>query len=299
MMLHQTESSCDRWVLLTYGLVQLAESSHIITEDMSQVTLHKSVSSLEGREGMVAAEHMASALSKVLATADCVTRTDRYVRVVSGEPHPLGNFILGLSPTDLDGLVEGLKGLEEVLVPSALIYTKRVTDEEVLSQIMASGHDLIDQIPAMACDICDVPATSLPEGYEVIEVDGGDHEEDWVECLANGYGLPIGVARLFPPKATDEARFFGVTHNGRIVSVSAVLLSDGVAGVYCVATLEEERRKGLGAHLTAHALRVAAESGYTVGVLQATEMGKPIYERLGFKHCGDVTMYIRLPKAES
>jgi GNAT superfamily N-acetyltransferase len=266
---------------------------------MSEATVYESVSSLGGREGMVAAQHMAAALTKVLGAFDCVTRTDRYVRVLSGEPHPLGNFVLGLDPADLEGLSQALQGLEEVPIPSALIYTQPVTDERVLSRIMDSGHDLMDRLPAMACNISDVPATTLPPGYEVIEVDLGEHEEEWLTCFSLGYGLPLRVAKLFPPKATEEARFFGAVHNGRIASVSALMLGDGVAGVYCVATLEEERRKGLGAHMTAHALRVAGKAGYGVGVLQATEMGKPVYEKLGFKHCGDVDMHIRLPKAET
>jgi predicted GNAT family acetyltransferase len=54
-------------------------------------------------------------------------------------------------------------------------------------------------------------------------------------------------------------------------------------GVYNIATLEMARRRGYGAAMTARVVADGAADGCDVAILQASEMGRPIYERLGFR----------------
>ena len=53
-------------------------------------------------------------------------------------------------------------------------------------------------------------------------------------------------------------------------------------GVYSIATIESARRRGFGAAMTAHVMADGVAAGCDVAALQASEMGRPIYERLGF-----------------
>ena len=50
-----------------------------------------------------------------------------------------------------------------------------------------------------------------------------------------------------------QIQFFAIHHNGRFVATSLMYLADGLAGIYCVATLADERGKGLGADVRADA----------------------------------------------
>ena len=95
--------------------------------------------------------------------------------------------------------------------------------------------------------------------------------------------------------ADAPMQFFGILHNGQVVATSMLLLADGLAGIYCVATRPEKRCQGLGARITAEALQAAQRLGYRVGVLQATEEGQPVYRSLGFQTFGEIAMYLRLP----
>jgi GNAT superfamily N-acetyltransferase len=54
-------------------------------------------------------------------------------------------------------------------------------------------------------------------------------------------------------------------------------------GVYSIATIESARRRGYGAAMTARAMADGLVAGCDVAALQASEMGRPIYERLGFR----------------
>jgi GNAT superfamily N-acetyltransferase len=54
-------------------------------------------------------------------------------------------------------------------------------------------------------------------------------------------------------------------------------------GVYSIATIASARRRGYAAAMTAHVVADGALAGCDVAALQASEMGRPIYERLGFR----------------
>ena len=54
-------------------------------------------------------------------------------------------------------------------------------------------------------------------------------------------------------------------------------------GVYSIATMGAARRRGYGAAMTARIVAEGVAAGCDVAIVQASEMGRPIYERLGFR----------------
>jgi hypothetical protein len=54
-------------------------------------------------------------------------------------------------------------------------------------------------------------------------------------------------------------------------------------GVYSIATIASARRRGYGAAMTARVVADGVVAGCDVAALQASQMGRPIYERLGFR----------------
>jgi len=54
-------------------------------------------------------------------------------------------------------------------------------------------------------------------------------------------------------------------------------------GVFSIATIESARRRGYGAAMTARVITDGVAAGCDAAALQASETGRPIYERLGFR----------------
>jgi GNAT superfamily N-acetyltransferase len=54
-------------------------------------------------------------------------------------------------------------------------------------------------------------------------------------------------------------------------------------GVFSIATIESARRRGYGAAMTARVITDGVAAGCDAAALQASSMGRPIYERLGFR----------------
>lgn len=89
-------------------------------------------------------------------------------------------------------------------------------------------------------------------------------------------------------------RMFGGWVDGTLVAASALYTGAGNAGIYAVATAEAFRGRGIGRALTTAAIDAGRAAGLTQAVLMASEMGAPVYRRLGFRDVG-VVRFLRWP----
>ena len=225
-----------------------------------------------------------------------------YFRWITGEAHPLGNFVVVSGDQDEDTIGDAVRALVARNVPAAVLFPQGgpASAARALAQF---GFEDQGAMPAMAVDIDRMATTMLPPDYLWTRVGAGGAGRAWADAMSVGYSIPPGLALRFSPEVlgadmAPDARmqFFGIERNGRIVATSLLYLADGLAGIYCVATVPDERRKGLAAHVTAQALRVAQGLGYGVGVLQSSSAGHPVYVGLGFEDLGSVPMFVRMPR---
>jgi GNAT superfamily N-acetyltransferase len=76
--------------------------------------------------------------------------------------------------------------------------------------------------------------------------------------------------------------FVGVL-DGVAVARSLGLVTGSMVGIYNVYVAPEHRGRSIGAAVTAAAIAAGQEAGATASCLSATPMGRPLYERMGFK----------------
>jgi GNAT superfamily N-acetyltransferase len=133
----------------------------------------------------------------------------------------------------------------------------------------------------------EVTTAGLPEWSRVVAVSFGCPEE-YVEGPAS-YDRDVGF-----PGETALRRFL-LRIDGEPMASSALLPGSprsGLAGIFCVGTLERVRGQGLGTVITQAAMDAAQNTGTRVAVLQASEQGRPVYERLGFDTVASIGVHI-------
>jgi GNAT superfamily N-acetyltransferase len=101
-----------------------------------------------------------------------------------------------------------------------------------------------------------------------------------------GFGLPEQAGPLFLTpqlRALPQVMLYLGRIDGTPVCTSALVLTGEVAGIYWVATREDSRGRGLGAAITQAAVDGGRSRGGRIASLQASDLGRPVYERMGFE----------------
>ena len=78
-------------------------------------------------------------------------------------------------------------------------------------------------------------------------------------------------------------RFFHGTVNGEPAGTATVFVWHGVACIADISVVPAMRRRGYGAALTAHAVNQSRLVSSDVAYLEASAMGEPVYQRIGFR----------------
>jgi hypothetical protein len=134
--------------------------------------------------------------------------------------------------------------------------------------------------------IADAIAPSRLPGFEIRQVMDATGIDDHRKVVTEGFGSPPAVAfgttcsgLLDHPDCTMYVGYAG----GAPVTSGLGWRTGRTIGVYAIATIPAARQNGYGAAMTARVVTDGLGAGCDVAVLQASERGRPIYERLGFR----------------
>jgi hypothetical protein len=132
----------------------------------------------------------------------------------------------------------------------------------------------------------DAIAPSRLPGFEIRQVTDAVGIVDHRKVVTEGFGSPPAVASrttcvglLDHPDCTVYVGYA----RGAPVASGLGWRTGRTIGVYAIATTPSARRNGYGAAMTARVVTDGLAAGCDVAILQASELGRPIYERLGFR----------------
>jgi GNAT superfamily N-acetyltransferase len=164
------------------------------------------------------------------------------------------------------------------------------TEEHVPKALADAGHEFDAEPRAMAMETAELREPERDEGIEL------RREEDMAE-----------VARLNEIAYGWAPGEFDAVARARIPGTFAYFASIGAETVGCtvawdyvddaqiawVATLPEARGRGVAGLLTARAVAEAGERGRLTTTLVATKLGRPVYDKLGYRDFGALQMWER------
>ena len=233
--------------------------------------------------------------------AGAEVRDDGRVRWAIGNcPIDYHNCVVhaALAPEEADEEIEAsLERMRVHGVPGSWHVGPSMRPPDLGERLVAHGLEYGGDDIGMAVDLSTLPEeVPVPEGFVVERVRDENGLAAWIEALGSGFG-----------EGPVEAEWVGEVYRrlgdegpwrhylGRLgeepVATATLFFGAGVAGVYFVCTVERARRRGIGAAVTLAALREARDLGYTVGVLGSSEMGFPVYRRLGFEEYCRIGLY--------
>ena len=172
-------------------------------------------------------------------------------------------------------------------------HTNRTQPADLGARLEAHGFQQFSLAdPGMAVDLGDLPPLpATPPGFSIVRAVDQRTLEDWRDAFLFAFELAhvpmagqawVDATLAAGPDGASWQLYLGYL-DGQPVATNMLVLGDGVAGLYAVGTVPAARRKGIGAAITLQPLLDARAQGYRYGVLFATEMGLPMYKRLGYR----------------
>jgi GNAT superfamily N-acetyltransferase len=165
--------------------------------------------------------------------------------------------------------------------------------------LQSHGFNHVGDTPGMAVEL-ESMNKNLPEpsNLTIEPLEDVETLKDWIQVGTIGFRLKRSTSELlFDIESTlgfdknlPRRSYVGYL-NGEPVAASLLLLTSGVAGLFCVSTIPKARGKGIGTAISLTPMKEAHEMGYKVGVVHSSKMGYGVYRRIGFEDYCTIGIY--------
>ena len=209
--------------------------------------------------------------------------------VASGIEEAFFNGVYATGPVaDPDVVIrDAIAFMSEQQVPW-LLWVREGVDDALVDSGRRAGLRDAGGPPCMGLTAIPSEPVRL-DGFDSELVTGQDRLDVCLDVMARGYEVPNELAHRLVTMQTIAEPGIGVVMgsvDGEPVSVALVSVTGTTAGIYNVATPPEHRRRGFGAAVTWAAIEEGRRRGCDHAVLQASELGAPVYRDMGFVELG-------------
>jgi GNAT superfamily N-acetyltransferase len=191
-----------------------------------------------------------------------------------------------------DALEAALPGLARAYEEAGVLaWTVWVPDyhERTRKLLEEAGHNLDATPTGMVTPLSEIE----PPRNDDPEPDPEPRREDLGRVNDLAYGTGDAFARIMGEGPANPARVYIARFGGEPAVTVATHDHEGDCSVWWVATVPEARGRGLAGGLMRRALADGRDRGCEVTTLQATKLGAPVYQRLGYRSIGTIEMWER------
>jgi GNAT superfamily N-acetyltransferase len=221
--------------------------------------------------------------------------------VLTGAPYEGLNAVLfssAASPADVVRALEPFRNRGVRMLWHLVPTNPRDTTEE---QLIASGLRFYEEEPGMVAELSGTThSEGVPAGLQ-IDVVRDERElrrcvEIWTGSTNASFLAQVTRLRAAGGLAGDAAFQHLIGRlNGRPVATAAVAHGSGASEIQNVVTLQDVRRRGIGAAMTAAAMDLARRRGDKRAVLTSSPEGEGVYRNLGFEPVCTVRRFLWKP----
>lgn len=175
----------------------------------------------------------------------------------------------------------------------AIICIPPGVDDEIETLVVSRKYKSATPHPGMTLFPIP-PAPEMPADLEIRAVSNDEELALFQTTAEAGFNMPFSMPqRLLSPRFRDHptvSMFIGYVDD-KAVCTSCLVTTGLVGGVYWVSTLPDYRGRGYATAISWYALKVGETQGCDMATLQASVMGRPIYEKMDFKLTTDFRRY--------
>jgi hypothetical protein len=171
-------------------------------------------------------------------------------------------------------------------------------DRQAIARLRFHHHT---SYPLMTIDLKNlVPLPSIFSTLAIEKINSRtDILERWVPLVIQSYNvLPNQIndykdfiLYLMTTPYFEKMQFYIGSYDNHDVSACFTINNDGIITLHKVATIPQYRNKGIGTFLSLYALHDNSLHAHTA-LLLASAMGRPIYEKIGFKTIDVADLYV-------
>jgi GNAT superfamily N-acetyltransferase len=209
---------------------------------------------------------------------------------MAANPHGtlFNNMVMIRDAVDTDTLFAAIRDFYVQRRRPFSVWTRAHADADLESVLRARGFEDFFAMPGMAL-LRDPGTRCEPVGLEIRATTTDQGRRDYLYVTAEAYAT-YGSPREYAEDAFVSIESVCAPHvqgfvgyvDGKPAAAAMVFVTHGVAGIDWVGTVPEHRGHGFGEAVTWAAIREGFRRGGTFANLQASPMGRPIYERMGF-----------------
>ena len=153
------------------------------------------------------------------------------------------------------------------------------------------------RMPGMVAEELSPPKRELGN-FDIREISGAAMAEEIARLNVVAYGMEMKDVAALSCAGLWRGPHHGflLYENGAAVTGGAASFVEGISYIGWMATLPEKRGRGYAEALLRHMdLFMRGRYGVKETVLHATEMGRPVYERMGFRVVDEFAGYLCVP----
>ncbi|MEP4533202.1 MAG: GNAT family N-acetyltransferase [Cyclobacteriaceae bacterium] len=113
----------------------------------------------------------------------------------------------------------------------------------------------------------------------------------WSQLFVNAFGYQIHPVTI--EKTMHDVRYFiAISKKQHVGTVAIYQIEPLLAGIHSMGIVSDQRRKGFAENILSGVLEIVRRKGARYAMLQASQMGKPLYQKIGFREDFELQHFI-------